>query len=176
MEDVILVDLSDKEIGTMDKMMAHKKPVLHRAFSVFLINGNKILIQKRARSKYHSGGLWANACCSHPRANRVFLDSIYDRLKFELGIDEKIDLKELFSFSYLSKYSSELYEYELDHVLIGKTTEDYFNFNKDEIEELKYVDIDWLKQDLVLNPTSYATWFLICAPKVIDYLKNKQNS
>ena len=172
MEDVILVDINDNQIGTMDKMQAHTKPNLHRAFSVFLFNGNKMLIQKRAFNKYHSGGLWANACCSHPRANKEFLDSVYDRISFELGIKNKIDLKELFSFTYCSKYNENLYEYEYDHVLLGNIKNYDNNFNKDEIAEMKWVDIDWLSLDLVKNPTYYASWFLICAPRVIKYIKD----
>ena len=172
MEDVILVDLDDNQIGTMDKMQAHKQPILHRAFSLFLYNGNKMLIQKRAKEKYHSGGLWANACCSHPRANFGFLESVYNRVRFELNITQKIDIKELFAFTYCSKYNDNLYEYEYDHVLISKIENYDFNYNKDEIQDMKWVDINWLKKDMVANPKNYATWFLICAPKVIQYINN----
>ena len=173
MEDVILVDLQDRQIGTMDKLEAHLEPHLHRAFSVFLVDGCKMLIQKRAMDKYHSGGLWANACCSHPRANKDFWDSVKDRLQFELGIEDNLELKELFTFTYMSKYNENLYEYEYDHVLLGSIKEYNFKFNTDEIADMKWVDIDWLADDMVKNPTNYATWFLICAPKVIEYLKNQ---
>lgn len=173
MEDVILVDENDNPIGTMDKMEAHLKPFLHRAFSVFLVNNNNMLIQKRAVEKYHSGGLWANSCCSHPRANRDFMDSVYDRLRFELGIEEKIKLEELFKFVYLSKYNDNLYEHEYDHVLLGQIEDYDFKFNKEEIAEMKWVDISWLKKDINEHKEKYATWFQMCAPKVIDYLENK---
>ena len=174
MENIIKVDIDDNQIGEIEKLEAHKTPILHRAFSVFLYDGNKILLQQRAFNKYHSGGLWANSCCSHPRANQEFMQSVYDRLNFELGIEEKFNLKEIFSFNYLSKYSENLFEYELDHVLVAEySSNKNIPFNNDEIENVKWVDICWLKKDLVLNPTNYATWFLICAPKVIAYLQGK---
>ena len=174
MEKIIKVDIDDNQIGEIEKLEAHKTPILHRAFSVFLYDGNKILLQQRAFNKYHSGGLWANSCCSHPRANQEFMQSVYNRLYFELGIQERVKLEEIFTFTYLSKYSDNLFEYELDHVLVGEYSScKNISFNKEEIEKLKWVDIDWLKKDLVLNSTNYATWFLICAPKVIEYLQNK---
>ena len=141
---------------------------------MFLYDGNKILLQQRAFNKYHSGGLWANSCCSHPRANTDFLTSVYDRLRFELGIQDKIQLTEVFEFTYLSKYADDLFEYEYDHVLVGKYDEKQINFNSDEISQTKWVDIDFLKTDLVKNPQNYATWFLICAPKVIEYLEKSK--
>lgn len=172
MEKIIKVDINDNVIGEIEKLEAHKTPILHRAFSVFLVCGDYILIQKRNQNKYHSGGKWANACCSHPRANKEFLDSVYDRMDFELGIKDKLELDEIFSFTYLSKYAEDLFEYEYDHVLIGEYSKNNpINFNKDEIEEIKWVKISDLKTDMVKNPLSYATWFIICAPKVFEYLE-----
>ena len=171
MENIIKVDINDNELGTIEKLTAHKTPVLHRAFSVFLYDGDKMLIQKRASGKYHSGGLWANACCSHPRPNKTFLESVYNRIELELGINLKLNLKEIFEFTYLSKYAENLYEYEYDHVLVGNYNKNLpISFNTKEISEVKWVDINWLKQDLVKNPQNYATCFIICAPKVINYL------
>ena len=176
MEKIIKVDINDNQIGTIEKLEAHKTPILHSAFSVFLICGEHMLIQKRALGKYHSGGLWANACCSHPRPNKTFIESIYDRLNLEIGVKEKLTLKEIFSFTYLSKYEDNLYEYEYDHVLVGEYQKDKpINFNTDEIEEVKWIKIKDLKKDMVQNPTTYATWFVICAPKVIEYLEAIQN-
>lgn len=171
MENIIKVDLNDNTLGEIEKLQAHKTPVLHRAFSVFLVDGNKMLIQKRALNKYHSGGLWANACCSHPRPNLSFMDSVKNRIELELGITKDINLKEVFSFTYLSKYAQDLYEYEYDHVLVGSYSSlKPINFNSEEIAEVKWVNIDWLKKDMVSSPQNYATWFIICAPKVFDYL------
>ena len=170
MDDLILVDIFDRKLGTLDKASAHAKPILHRAFSVFLYNGNKMLVQKRAEGKYHSGGLIANTCCSHPRTDDILGDAA-TRLKFEVGIKVKaIDLKELFCFTYLTKFNVNLYEYEYDHVIVGKYDGEY-KINKDEVSELKWVDIDKLALDMVKNPQKYASWFLICAPKVIEYIK-----
>ena len=175
MENIIKVDIFDNEIGEIEKLEAHKSPILHRAFSVFLVDGEYMLIQKRAEGKYHSGGLWANSCCSHPRPNKTFLESVYDRLNLELGIDEKMELSKVFNFTYLSKYSDNLYEYEFDHVLVGKYDMNLnIKFNEEEIEEVKWVKISDLEKDIVNNPKKYATWFIICAPKVIQYLKDNK--
>lgn len=172
MDDIILVDIFDNEIGHIDKITSHATPKLHRAFSIFLIDGNKMLLQKRALNKYHSGGLWANSCCSHPRKGKTLLESAKDRLGVELGVYESIELEEIFNFTYLTKFNDNLFEYEFDHVLVGN-----FNgkcaINKDEISQVKWVDIDFLSKDLVANPTTYASWFLICAPKVISFMKGK---
>lgn len=171
MENIIKVDINDNELGEIEKLEAHKTPILHRAFSVFLVDGDKMLIQKRAEGKYHSGGLWANSCCSHPRPNLSFWGSVYNRIELELGIKEKMPLKEVFSFTYLSKYAEDLYEYEYDHVLVGSySNSSKINFNTEEIAEVKWVDIADLKKDMVKNPTKYSTWFIICAPKVFDFL------
>ncbi|MBQ8468886.1 MAG: isopentenyl-diphosphate Delta-isomerase [Clostridia bacterium] len=169
---LIAVDIFDNQIGTVSKEEAHKKPVLHRAFSVFLYHDNKILIQRRAFSKYHSGGLWANTCCSHPRTNDILADA-KQRLSEEVGIVvEKNSLSELYSFTYLSKYAENLYEYEFDHVIVGEY-DGSFALNKDEVEEMRWADINELATDIVKNPKKYATWFLICAPKVIEYINKK---
>lgn len=176
MEEIIRVDINDNQIGTIEKLLAHKAPILHRAFSVFLYYGNKLLLQKRQKNKYHSGGLWANACCSHQRANKEFWASVYDRLNFELGIKEALDLTELFTFTYLSKYANDLFEYEYDHVILGEYDQQKpINFNKEEIEEVKWWTLEELENEIVANPQNFATWFIICAPKVINILKEKNN-
>ena len=166
--ELIKVDIFDNKIGNISKEDAHKKPVLHRAFSVFLYHENKLLIQQRAFNKYHSGGLWANTCCSHPRTNDIIADAKL-RLVEEVGIHcDK--LKEIFSFTYLTKFNDNLFEYEFDHVLVGQY-QGQFVINKEEVNDLKWVDIDKLSRDMVENPQNYASWFLICAPKVIQYIK-----
>lgn len=170
---LIKVDIFDKPIGTISKEKAHEKPILHRAFSVFLYYGNKMLIQQRAYNKYHSGGLWANTCCSHPRTNNIIEDAKI-RLKEEVGITSPT-LKEIFTFTYLSKYADNLYEYEYDHVIVGEFNGNY-KVNKEEVESLKWIDVDELATDMTNNPTKYATWFIIAAPKVINYIKSKKQS
>ena len=171
MEDLICVDFMDREIGRIDKESAHKKGVLHRAFSVVLYKDNKMLIQKRAIHKYHSGGLWANTCCSHPRTNDILSDA-KQRLKEEVGITAK-DLRELYSFVYFHKFNSQLYEYEYDHVIIGEWQGEYV-INEDEVSEMKWIDIDELASDMIANPEKYSVWFLSLAPKVIEYIKLKK--
>lgn len=169
-EKILRVDLNDNIIDSISKLDAHKKPILHSAFSVFIFKDGKFLLQKRNKNKYHSGGLWANSLCSHPRANLSFEDSVKQRAKFELGIDN-LEFKELFNFVYMTKFNDNLFEYELDHVLLSDYSGE-INFNPDEIEEVEWVDILKLEKDLVENPQKYASWFLICAPKVIKIVKS----
>lgn len=174
MNDLIKVDIFDNPIGYISKQKAHEKPVLHRAFSVFLYHDNKMLIQQRAFNKYHSDGLWANTCCSHPRTSNI-LEDASNRLKEELGITlQSNKLKEVFNFTYLTEFNANLYEYEFDHVFVADYVGKY-SINPEEVNDLKWVDIDILAKDLVLNPKKYASWFLICAPKVISYIKGLSN-
>lgn len=166
---LVKVDIFDNQLGKITKLDAHKKPILHRAFSVFLYNSKKqVLIQKRAKNKYHSGGLWANACCSHPQMDENIIESAQKRLVEELGITS--NLSELFKFTYMHKFSDTLYEYELDHVLLGKFDGDV-KLNTQEASECEWIDIDKLASILTTNPTIFASWFIICAPKVLEYVK-----
>ncbi len=169
MEDLIAVDIFDNEIGRVSKLDAHKNAILHRAFSVFLFNNKKILIQQRAFHKYHSGGLWANTCCSHPRTNDILSDA-RQRLIEEVGIKCN-ELKELYSFVYYTKFNDGLCEYEFDHVIVGEY-DGSFELNKDEVNDMKWIDIFELAEDLKNSPQKYSSWFLICAPKVIEFVKN----
>ena len=164
---VLLVDINDNSIKKMSKLTAHITPNLHRAFSVFIFNKNKMLIQQRASSKYHSPLLWANACCSHPLTDNI-VNEANIRLKEELGINKKIILKELFSFIYYANLGN-IYEYELDHVLVGEYSES-INYNIDEVKNYEWINIDELKKQLVNNPTKFAPWFLISAPFVLKLL------
>lgn len=171
MNDLILVDIFDHKIGNIGKKESHEKPMLHRAFSVFLFRKNQMLIQQRAFNKYHSGGLFANTCCSHPRSEDILRDAS-DRLMEEVGISlNKNNLRELFSFTYLTKFNDHLFEYEFDHVIVGEY-DGSFVINPEEVNDMMWVDVDDLAQDMTKNPQKYASWFLICAPKVITYIKN----
>ncbi len=164
MEKVILVNEMDEPIGEMEKMEAHEKGLLHRAFSVFIFNEkNELLLQKRAVSKYHSGGLWTNTCCSHPRKNESLLDAGKRRLQEEMGFE--VPLKAVFSFIYKAKLDNELTEHELDHVLIGRF-EEAPNFNLEEVEDWKYMSMDSLATDLKLNAGIYTEWFKIVFDRV----------
>jgi isopentenyl-diphosphate delta-isomerase len=158
-EFVILVDEQDRELGTMEKMEAHKRGVLHRALSVLIFNSKgEMLLQKRADSKYHSGGLWTNTCCSHPRPAESVNDAATRRLREEMGIELK--LNHAGSFIYEAKLDQGLTEHELDHVFTG-TFNEQPNINKHEVEDWKYVSIDTLLKDVSENPTLYTEWFKI---------------
>jgi isopentenyl-diphosphate delta-isomerase len=157
MEHVILVDPRDNAIGTMEKMEAHEKGELHRAFSILLFNdAGEVLMQKRSQHKYHSSGLWTNTCCSHPLPGERMEDAARRRLKEEMGID----LQPAFSYTFIYKaqLDQHLTEHELDHVFVGT-----FNgapiINKKEVEDWKYADMNWLKQDIRQNPAAYTVWF-----------------
>lgn len=168
---LIWVDLFDNEIGCGEKLETHVKNQLHRAFSLFIVHDGKMLIQKRALDKYHSGGLWANACCSHPRWGETLSDAVQKRMEEELGIPQgSCTPKELFSFNYFSQYEG-LSEYEIDHVFLidyqGKIKAD-----PDEIMELRWISLEDLQVELQEKPQSFSTWFLIAAPRVIKYITN----
>ncbi len=170
MDKLILVDLFDNEIGHSGKSEIHRKGLLHRAFSIFIINNGKMLIQKRAYAKYHSGGLWTNACCSHPRAEENLFASIHRQLEHELNIPQNTcSISESFSFVYFQKYSNNLFEYEYDHVFLAEYSGKLYA-NKDEIEEIKWVAFDELIDDLQKNPEKYSAWFLIAAPKILSLI------
>lgn len=159
METVILVDQNDNAIGTMEKMEAHRKGELHRAFSVLIFNSQgEILLQKRAKGKYHSGGLWTNACCSHPVPGEKMEDATRRRLKEEMGIDLQPEFA--YKFIYKIDLDQNLVEHEYDHVF--KAT---FNgaplINTEEVEDWKFVDLQWLKKDILLHPGDYTYWFKV---------------
>ena len=117
-ENVVLVDTKDCELGVMEKMEAHEKGLLHRAFSVFIFNDkNQLLLQQRAFSKYHSGGLWTNTCCSHPRKGETYKEGAHRRLLEEMGMT--CDLEKVLDFIYKAKLDNNLTEHELDHVFVG---------------------------------------------------------
>ena len=171
MEKVILVDKNDKEIGREDKIKAHREGKLHRAFSIFLFNKRgELLIQKRAKSKYHSPGLWSNTCCSHPRPDRELEDEVKRRLKEEMGIVE-CDLKEVFGFTYNLKVG-DLIEHEFDHVFWG-TFEGNPKPDPAEVESWKWVNLIELKKDIKENPGKYTAWFKIILDKVLKYGKHQ---
>ena len=170
-EKVILVDSSDREVGTMEKMDAHRfGGTLHRAFSIFIFNSQEeMLLQQRAISKYHSGGLFTNTCCSHPRPNEDILSAANRRLQEEMGIN--CALKEIFSFEYRAALDHDLTEWELDHVFIGEC-DDLPEVNVLEVESYKYVAVEWLLRDLASNPNNYTEWFKASIEKVIETLRD----
>jgi isopentenyl-diphosphate delta-isomerase len=169
MEKVILVDEADNVVGEMEKMEAHRKGILHRAFSVFVLDStNRLLLQRRAHGKYHSPGLWTNTCCSHPRAGESIPQAAHRRLYEEMGFDCPLD--SVFSFIYQAKFDNGLTEHELDHVLIGFSDE-IPQLNFEEVHEFKRISLPEVAADIKANPESYTVWFLIAFDKVIEYLK-----
>lgn len=167
-EYIIEVDKYNKEIGPIEKMEAHHKGVLHRAFSIFVFNSdNQLLLQRRNTEKYHSGGLWTNTCCSHPRYGEKLQDAIYRRLEEEMGFT--CELREIFSFCYEVSFENKLTENEYDHVFIGTYNGEVIP-NKSEVEEFKWVDIDEVKIDIINNPHLYTFWFKYVFDRVIKFI------
>jgi isopentenyl-diphosphate delta-isomerase len=168
-ENVILVNENDEPIGLMPKMEAHEKAVLHRAFSVFVLNSkNEIMLQQRAHHKYHSPLLWTNTCCSHQREGETNIQAGSRRLFEEMGF--QTDLKELFHFIYKAPFDNGLTEHELDHVMIG-----YYNdapsINPEEVEDWKWMPIEAVKSDIQNNPDLYTIWFKIIFDQFYHFLE-----
>ena len=156
-DELILVDMDDREIGHGGKLDVHLRGKLHRAFSVFLFDGDRLMIQKRAAGKYHSAGLWANTCCSHPRLGETLPEAVERRLQFECGISG-VPVREVGRFVYRACFENGLTEYESDHVFIGEYS-GTSSPDPEEIEELCLVELDSLKQDMIIHPEKYAAWF-----------------
>jgi isopentenyl-diphosphate Delta-isomerase len=157
--DVVLVDSDDREIGSIEKLEAHEKGLLHRAFSVFLFNEKgEMFVQKRAHSKYHSAGLWSNSCCSHPAKNESVEDAAKRRLMEEIFIEAEV--KSIFKFKYRVELDRNLIEHEMDHVLIGFCNS-FDQINPEEVSEMKFVAVDEIQKDLAVNPNNYSAWFKI---------------
>lgn len=168
-ERVVLIDENDCEIGTMAKMEAHEKALLHRAISVFIINSKgEWLLQRRAMHKYHSSGLWSNSACTHPRPGETYLEAAHRRLKEEMGME--CELTQLFHFIYKGKLDNELTEHELDHVFVGYSDE-IPNFNPEEVCDYKYIAYDDLSKDILAQPDNYTYWFKHVIENVQEHLK-----
>jgi isopentenyl-diphosphate delta-isomerase len=168
MKEVILVNEFDQPIGVLEKLEAHQKGLLHRAFSVFVFNdANELMLQRRAFDKYHSGGLWTNTCCSHPAPNETVEDACHRRLNEEMGFDTELEF--VTSFIYKAELDQQLTEHEFDHVYIGKYNDLPF-INESEVSEWKFVNLHDLENDMKKNPDQYTVWFKIIFSKVKDHL------
>ena len=169
-EKVILVNEKDEPIGLMEKMAAHEQALLHRAFSVFVINkNNEVMLQQRAAHKYHSPLLWTNTCCSHQREGESNIMAGTRRLQEEMGFITPI--KELFHFIYKAPFDNGLTEHELDHVMIGYY-EDEPVINPEEVASWKWMTIESIKQDMLEKPEIYTVWFKIIFEKFYHYLES----
>jgi isopentenyl-diphosphate delta-isomerase len=162
---LILVHEDDQPWGKLGKSLVHQLGLLHRAFSVFIFNSDgKLLLQQRADDKYHSGGLWTNTCCSHPRFGEELNTSIDRRLMEEMGIKCKTNFE--FSFIYKAEFENGLKEYEYDHVYFG-LCDDVPTPNKTEVKNWRYVDINWLAEDIKTHPAKYSAWLKICFETIL---------
>jgi len=158
-EQVILVNEKNEQIGTIPKLEAHKKALLHRAFSVFILNEKgELLLQQRAASKYHSPMLWTNTCCSHQRVGESNIEAGKRRLLEEMGF--VTELKNVFSFIYKAPFDNGLTEHELDHVLVGNYEKNP-EINREEVENFKWITLDAVKNDMEVHPEIYTEWFKI---------------
>ena len=168
MEEVILVNEQDQQIGIMEKMAAHIVPRLHRAFSIFLFNSKgELLLQQRALSKYHSPGLWTNTCCSHPRNGETLEQATARRLQEEMGMH--CEMHEVFTFIYKAPVGLGLIEHEFDHVWFGQTDATPV-INSEEVESWKYMNPIDIAADMKSHPESYTEWFKISFDQIMRHL------
>lgn len=167
-EKVILVNEQDEQIGLMEKIEAHRKALLHRAFSVFIVNDkNEIMLQQRAMEKYHSPGLWTNTCCSHQREGESNIAAGKRRLMEEMGFTT--DLKELFNFIYIAPFDNGLTEHELDHVMVGTYNAEP-DLNPHEVAAWKWMTAQEIKQDMEGQPEIYTEWFKIIFDQYYNHI------
>ena len=162
---LILVDGLDRQVGTATKEDAHRHGLLHRAFSVVLVRERtgvrEVLLSRRATGKYHSGGLWANSCCSHPRNGEDVTNAAYRRVREELGC-EACDLHEVAAFAYRTPFENGLVEHEFDHVLVGTCTGELAP-DPSEVSEVRWISMDDIARDLGEKPDMWCAW----APMVL---------
>lgn len=173
-QDVILVDREDKPVGTMKKMEAHRKGALHRAFSIFIFDPRgRMLLQKRSAEKYHGGGLWTNACCSHPLPEEGIESAASRRLFEELGFTTP--LKKLFSFTYEAEVENGLIEHEFDHVFIG-VYDQKVKVDPSEVADYAYEDMERIKWAIENQPSKFTSWFKLAFPKIEEWWKKEFDS
>jgi len=164
---VILVDEDDIAVGHIGKMEAHQLGLMHRAFSVFIFNNaGEMLLQQRALVKYHSGGLWTNACCSHPRPGEKTEHAARRRLLEELGFTTEV--QKIFEFTYSADFENGLVENEYDHVFTGMY-ESPIRPVPSEVMNVAWRSLQWITEDLSLNPDSYTAWFHIAFPRILHW-------
>ncbi len=170
-EKVILVDEKDREVGVGEKLDVHRRGLLHRAFSIFVFDSSgRILLQRRAKKKYHCGGLWSNTCCSHPRPGEPLEKAVHRRLEEEMGFDT--DLKRIFSFIYRVEFDNGLSEHELDHVFIG-FYDGPVRPDPDEADDFAWVEPEKVLKDMEENPEKYTYWFRLSLPRVLEALRKE---
>ena len=170
---VVLVDEDDSELGVMEKMEAHEKGLLHRAFSIFLFNDKgEMMLQRRALSKYHSPGLWTNTCCSHPMHGETLEMAAERRLQEEMGMS--CTMRKEFHFIYRADLDNNLIEHEFDHVFIGNY-DDEVRPNHLEVANFVYQSIEEVAANLQSYPEKYTVWFKIAFPKVVEWYQSNSS-
>jgi isopentenyl-diphosphate delta-isomerase len=170
-EHVVLVDRHDQELGSMEKLEAHRRGLLHRAFSIFLFGPDgRVLLQQRAHTKYHSPGLWSNACCSHVRPGEPLGNAAVRRLREELGMS--CVLEERFAFTYRAEVGHGLVEHEIDHVFFGQSKGLLFP-DPLEVAAVRWTSVDQLDRELREWPNDFTPWLSICWPMVKQSLEEQ---
>jgi len=176
-EFLILVDESDTPWGKLEKQLVHNLGTLHRAFSVFIFNSKgEMLLQQRAKDKYHSGGLWTNACCSHPGYGEEVRDAVQRRLLEEMGLN--CDTHFSFKFRYKTRFENGMIENELDHVYLG-TSDEVPTPAVGEVHAWRYITKEQLRNEVAENPDLFTVWFKLIFEKVIlhaDALAAEKNN
>lgn len=174
MEEVILVTEDNEQIGTMEKMEAHRRGVLHRAFSIFILNErNEMLLQQRAKTKYHSSGLWTNACCSHPRPGEGTEAAAIRRLREELGFTTPVT--KTFDFTYNASFNNGLTEHEYDQVYFGNYS-GKITPNPTEVQDYCYKKLDEIANTIQTHPHKFTAWFCIAFPMVMEWIQKEEGS
>lgn len=173
LQQVVLVNENDEALGAMEKMEAHQKALLHRAFSVFIFNSRgEMLLQQRAAHKYHSPGLWTNACCSHPQPGEDTKEAAIRRLREEMGFT--IPVQKIFDFVYKAAFDNGLTEYEFDHVFAGEY-EGPVLFNTDEVQNICYKIMPEISNSLQTHPQKYTAWFHLAFPRIREWWSERYN-
>lgn len=163
--DVILVDERDGEIGRCEKLLAHEQGVLHRAVSVFLFDAQgQWLVQQRAHGKYHSGGLWSNAACTHPRSGESLEEAVRRAAREELGA-ELADLSAAFPFLYRAEVGNGLVEHEYDHVFTARLAGPLAPVAA-EVTAVRWRPLDALRDEVAAAPATFTPWFRMLLPLV----------
>lgn len=164
-DEVIYVDEEDREVGTGEKLLTHQKGILHRAISVFVFNSKgELMLQKRAKTKYHSVGLWSNTCCSHPRPGEDTAVAARRRLKEEMGLD--LPVREVHELRYKTQFPNGLIENEHDHIFVAESDATPV-LNPEEAEDWKWVTPTELKKDMAARPEVYSYWLKLSLDDVL---------
>ncbi|MDQ3917834.1 MAG: isopentenyl-diphosphate Delta-isomerase [Acidobacteriota bacterium] len=159
MELLILVDENGDEVGVGEKLQVHREGRLHRAFSIFVFHPDgRLMLQRRAKSKYHSGGLWSNTCCGHPRPGEGTLEAAHRRLRDEMNFD--CELRYLSNFTYRAELDNQLVEWEFDNVFVGTYDQDP-RPNAAEAEGWRWIDVEELKAMIRQAPGDFTYWLRV---------------